>query len=493
MFALLLTSSLAVQAAVAPPAIQREFRGAWIATVGNINWPSKPGLPVTQQKAELLAMLDRAVELRLNAIIFQARPAAEVLYESTKEPWSEYLTGQLGKAPEPAYDPLAMVIAQAHKRGLELHAWFNPFRVRLPSAKSPLTANHLAKSQPGWVRTYGNQLWLDPGEAKARAFAIEVILDVVQRYDVDGIHIDDYFYPYPEKDAKGALIPFPDGTTWKRYQDAGGKLPIADWRRGNVNQFVEQLHAGVKARKRWVKVGISPFGIWRPGHPASVKGMDAYAVLYADAKLWLEKGWCDYLAPQIYWTIDAPAQSYPVLLKWWVEQSVEKRHVWPGNFVAKVTPGGWKPEEIVNQVNLTRKEPGATGNIHFGWRAMTAGNLGATLREQVYQEPALVPPLPWLDDQPPGQPQVRVQRDATANTTITWSPTGGERVWQWTVQVSRGGRWQTQILAGDKTLLLLNDSAKGAEWVAVAAVDRCGNASLPTVLDLTKSVTAKQP
>ena len=185
---------------VVPPLPLREFRGAWVASVGNIDWPAKPGLPVAQQKTDLLALLDRAAQLRLNAIIFQVRPACDALYASKLEPWSEYLTGELGRAPMPFYDPLEFAVAEAHRRGLELHAWFNPFRARHPSAVSPLASNHVSRRQPQWVRTYGRSLWLDPGERGAQDYSLSVVLDVVRRYNVDGVHIDDYFYPYPEID-----------------------------------------------------------------------------------------------------------------------------------------------------------------------------------------------------------------------------------------------------------------------------------------------------
>lgn len=221
-------------APLAPPEPMREFRGAWIATVANIDWPSKPGLPVAQQKAELIALLDRAAQLHFNAIIFQVRPACDAMYASSLEPWSEYLTGTQGQAPEPFYDPLAFAIEEAHKRGLELHAWFNPYRARHLKAKSPVAPNHISQTHPEWVRKYGGQLWLDPGEPGVREHILRVVLDVVNRYDVDGVQFDDYFYPTPEKDADGHEIDFPDEASWKKYGEATG-LSRDDWRRENVN------------------------------------------------------------------------------------------------------------------------------------------------------------------------------------------------------------------------------------------------------------------
>jgi len=268
---------------VAPPKLMREFRAAWVATVANIDWPSSKGLTTAEQKAELLAILDRAAQLRLNAIIFQVRPACDALYASELEPWSEFLTGTMGKAPQPYYDPLALAVEEAHKRGLELHAWFNPYRAGHSSSKSPVPANHVSREHPQWVRRYGSQLWLDPGEKEVQDYSLRVVMEVVRSYNIDGVHFDDYFYPYPEKDGRGQVIPFPDSSSWRRYKEAGGRLGREDWRRENVNLFVMRVSQSVHATKPWVKFGISPFGIWRPGSPPQVKGLDAYEALFADS------------------------------------------------------------------------------------------------------------------------------------------------------------------------------------------------------------------
>src|SRR5579871_3371768 len=300
-----------------PPPVPREFRGVWVATVANIDWPSKPGLSTDQQKAEMLAILDKAAQLKLNAIIFQVRPGCDALYDSRLEPWSEYLTGQMGRAPDSYYDPLAFAVEEAHKRGLELHAWFNPYRARHAEAKSSISPDHVSQMHPDLVKQYGRSLWLDPGEKAVQDYSLSVILDVVRRYDIDGVHIDDYFYPYKETDAQNKVLPFPDDASWQKYVQSGGTLSRDDWRRQNVDTFIERLYKGVKEVKPWVKFGISPFGIWRPGYPAQVKGFDAYQELNADSRKWLRNGWLDYWTPQLYWKIDQTGQSYPVLLKWW--------------------------------------------------------------------------------------------------------------------------------------------------------------------------------
>ncbi|MBK6459184.1 MAG: family 10 glycosylhydrolase [Gemmatimonadetes bacterium] len=332
---------------IAPP-LPREFRAVWVATVTNIDWPSRPGLPVDSQKTELLAILDLAAAVRLNAVIFQVRPGGDALYQSHLEPWSYFLTGQQGRAPQPMWDPLAFAVAEAHKRGMELHAWFNPYRAGHPrdttGTKSPL---HLSRTNPAVVHRYGPYTWMDPGEAVVRRKTIDVVVDVVRRYDVDGVHIDDYFYPYPERTRRGREIPFPDERSWRAYKAREGTLSRDDWRRQNVDQLVQELYTAIKRAKPWVKFGISPFGIWRPGYPESVRGFDAYDRLYADSRKWLNEGWVDYWTPQLYWKLGAPLQSYRDLLAWWRAENRLGRNLWPGNYTSRASarrsapwPGG---------------------------------------------------------------------------------------------------------------------------------------------------------
>lgn len=461
-----------------PPAPPREFRGVWIATVDNIDWPSRPGLPAEQQQAELIALLDRAAQLRLNAVVFQIRPACDALYASKLEPWSDFLTGQMGKAPEPYYDPLAFAVAEAHRRGLELHAWFNPYRAHHPASKVPVSPEHISKTRPELVKEYGRYLWLDPGEKAVQEHSLSVLLDVVRRYDVDGVHIDDYFYPYKEKDAEGKILPFPDDPSWQKYQASGGTLSRDDWRRENVDSFIRRVYEGIKKEKPSVRFGISPFGIWRPGYPAQIQGFDQYSELYADARKWLQEGWVDYFTPQLYWRIEPPAQSYPVLLKWWTEQNPHARHLWPGNFASPVTAGKWPLEEMVNQVRVTREQPGATGNVFFSAKdLMKPGGVGDALAGGPYAAPALVPASTWLGKKPPGKPKVTFGKDGPA---LSWAPGSGENPWLWVVQLRRGGQWTTEVLPAGKDRWPLAEA--GAEQAAVSAVDRLGNQGPPAVV-----------
>jgi uncharacterized lipoprotein YddW (UPF0748 family) len=455
------------------PPLEREFRGVWVASVSNIDWPSRRGLPVDRQKAELIAILDRARELRLNAVILQVRPAGDALYASQLEPWSEYLTGTMGRAPEPFYDPLAFAVEEAHRRGLELHAWFNPYRAKHPSARSAASSGHISRTRPELVREYGTHLWMDPGEQAVQDHSLRVILDVVRRYDIDGVHIDDYFYPYKERDRAGRIIDFPDQPSWNRYRAAGGTLSRDDWRRNNVDSFVERLYTEIKREKRWVRFGVSPFGIWRPGYPAQVRGLDAYTELYADARKWLVNGWLDYFAPQLYWPVAQQAQSYPVLLDWWVEQNRHGRHIWPGNFTSRVGPDrarNWTASELLDQIELTRLRPGATGNVHFSMRTLMGDPDGISRRlAAAYQQPAVVPASPWLGGEPPPPPRLSL-RSRSAGAVLEISHEHG-KPWLLAVRTRSGVDWSTQVVPGDTRTVVLS---RIPDEVVVTAFDRLG-------------------
>ena len=464
----------------APPPVPREFRGVWVATVDNIDWPSRPGLPVDSQQAELVALLDRADALNLNAVILQVRPAADALYDSQVEPWSAVLTGAQGQAPDPRWDPLDFAVSEAHRRGLELHAWFNPYRARSRGAKGNAARMHVSRTMPNIVKAYGPYLWMDPGEPAVRRHTVNVILDVVNRYDVDGVHIDDYFYPYPERDRGGRPIPFPDARSWERYRSSGGTLSKEDWRRQNVDLLVETLYRQIKQAKPWVKFGVSPFGIWRPGNPESVRGLDAYSTLYADSKRWLNEGWLDYFTPQLYWSVGARQQSYPVLLDWWSSQNVHGRHLWPGNAPYKVTVSGsarWPADEIVRQIALTRETPGAAGNVHFSMTSLrNAETLATRLQQGPYSLPALVPASPWLSSGMLQPPHVEHAADAEGVVVrIRSVPASSPPRW-WLVRSRYADGWRMQVVDANATTVLLPLDVRGTppEVVAVNAIGLSG-------------------
>ena len=468
-----------------PPQVSREFRGVWIASVSNIDWPSKPGLSTAAAKRELLTMLDRARAAGLNAVILQVRPAGDALYASKLEPWSEYLTGRQGRAPSPRWDPLAFAVAESDRRGLELHAWFNPYRAQHPSAKGPLAASQIANRQPSLVKTYGTHRWMDPGEPAVRAHTRKVILDVVKRYDIDGVHIDDYFYPYKERNEAGRMIDFPDSASFARYVNAGGAMTRDDWRRENVNLLVKELHDGIHETKPWVKFGISPFGIWRPGFPWQIRGFDAYTELYADARKWLTEGWLDYFSPQLYWPVTQVPQSYPVLLRWWAQQNRYGRHIWPGNFTSRIGDASrtaWLTPEIESQIAATRGEAGSSGNVHFSAKVFLddRDSVATRLGRGAYAMRALVPQSPWLDVPTHGAPAIDIRRAKSGALSVHLRASPSESPRWWLVQ-SRGadGSWSSALVSGALREIPI---AARADRVSVRAVDRAAIEGPMTVM-----------
>ena len=453
---------------------QREFRGAWVASVANIDWPSRSGLSVERQQAELLGILDRMQELNLNALVLQIRPAGDALYASELEPWSSWLTGTQGQAPQPYYDPLAFAIAESHKRNIELHAWFNPYRAQNADTYS-LAADHMARKFPQYAYRYGDLLWMDPGAEEVQDQTYNVILDVVRRYDVDGIHLDDYFYPYPQ----GGLD-FPDDRTYNAYRNKGGTLTRGDWRRDNVNRLVERLYTGVHAVKPHVKFGISPFGIYRPGQPAGIEGMDQYAQIYADPKLWLERGWVDYMAPQLYWPIDRYAQSYPVLLDWWLSNNPNRRHIYAGNYLSQIDGAGWPVSEFQRQVDISRQGADrlSLGNIFFSMKMFSNNRQGVNdvFKASVYPTPALTPKMEWLDALAPNPPS---QVQATSNL-IRWDGDDSGDVRSWSLYYKKGQTWSLWKVLNAETVSVTVPPGV----YAVTAVDATANESPAAVIEV---------
>jgi len=466
------------------PDLLREFRGVWVATVANIDWPSKPGLSSDEQQRQALAILDQVASMKMNVVVLQVRTSCDALYASPHEPWSYYLTGAQGKPPEAYYDPLEFWVEQAHQRGLELHAWFNPFRAKNSGQRYEDCEEHISRTRPDLVKRYGNDatsyLWLDPGEADARQHSLKVFMDVLHRYDVDGIHIDDYFYPYPVEE-----LPFPDDPAWTRYRDSAGGLERDDWRRHNMNVFIEQLYAAIKQSKPHVKFGISPFGIWKPGHPSSVAGFSQYDKLYADAKLWWNEGWCDYYTPQLYWSITAPQQSFPALLAWWSAQNTKGRHLVPGLYTGRIgnPTRSFSPEQIESQVFLARHMPGSSGCIHFSMKSLLENREGIAdrLRDNAYLQAAVTPACTWVEDRPPDAPQVSVEK-AADGFLVTWKTLGGQPIRRWCVYTLQKSSWQLSIVSGDQNSMTLPENPEAPlRAVAVRALDYAGNESPATL------------
>ncbi|MEQ8822016.1 MAG: family 10 glycosylhydrolase [Sumerlaeia bacterium] len=455
-----LAAVLPLSAAESLPEVPREFRAAWVATVANIDWPTKPGLSTEEQKAEAIAILDKTADMNMNAIVLQVRPAADALYPSKLEPWSYYLTGQQGKAPEPYYDPLEFWVDEAHARGIELHCWFNPYRAGHPTQKGEFSDDSVQKTKPQIVRQLASKgfFWMDPAMKETQDHSIAVVMDVVNRYDVDGIHFDDYFYPYPSYN-DGA--DFPDDESWAAYQASGGTMERGDWRREAVNDFVHRLYDEIKDAKPHVMLGISPFGIARPGKPREIKGFDQYATLYADTEKWLDEGWVDYFTPQLYWNINQVPQSFPLLLGWWVQNNPHDRHIWPGLYTSRFgTPGDdrYNIEELENQILITRGMPGATGHVHFSMKAFMNNpeELAARIADKLYSEAALVPASPWLGDDEPGQPAVTATANEAANqVVVSWKPEDKDEAFLYLVQMKRGGDWDHRIVSGSSDSVTL--------------------------------------
>lgn len=366
---------------------RRELRGMWIATVANTDWPSAPGLPPARQRQELLDLLDLAVERRLNAVMLQVRPTADAFWPSPYEPWAAYLTGTQGR--DPGWDPLGTAVHEAHRRGLELHAWFNPYRVANSDDPARLAPTHPARLHPEWTVPYGGKLYYNPGLPVVRRFVQDAMLDAVRRYPVDAVHWDDYFYPYP---VAGQV--FGDDAAWAAY---GAGFPDRDaWRRHNTDLLVRETAARIRAVRPRTRFGISPFGVWRnaasdPLGSATTAGVQTYDDLHADTRGWVRRGWIDYIVPQVYWNIGFAAADYAVLVAWWadvVRGTRVRLHI--GEALYKVgnpaQPAPWQdPRELLRHLDLCAGYPQVRGNVYFSASQVAADPLGAmTLVQERY-------------------------------------------------------------------------------------------------------------
>ncbi|TDD26159.1 glycoside hydrolase family 10 protein [Nonomuraea diastatica] len=405
---------------------KRELRGVWIATTQNIDWPSKTGLSPAKQRAEYLKILDSAAQRHLNAVFVQVRPASDALYKSSLEPWSQYLTGTAGK--DPGWDPLPFLIDEAHQRGMEFHAWFNPYRASYGDSTAKLPAGHPARKHPGWTVKYGGRLYYNPGLPAVRHHVTKVITDVVGRYDVDGVHFDDYFYPYPVAGAK-----FDDGAAFKKH---GKGKKLADWRRDNVNTLVAEVDKAVHDAKNHVKFGISPFGIWRntSNDPSGSKtsGMSAYDSIYADARAWIKSGTVDYVLPQLYWPRGHRLADYNTLARWWareVKGTDVQLYIGHGLYrVGAADDKAWrKPGELAAQVGVNRKLKQVDGSVYFSAKQVLSDPLGSVdrLAKSRYGRPALPPLMKERGGQAPAPPAGAQASDGT----LSWAPSEGARAY----------------------------------------------------------------
>ena len=400
LLALFLATGVGAQIQQQSPYPKREFRGAWIQAVNG----QFRGIPTEKLKQTLIDQLNSLQGAGINAIIFQVRPEADALYASQLEPWSRFLTGVQGQAPSPYWDPMQFMIDECHKRGMEFHAWINPYRVKT-SLKSELSPNHLYNIHPEWFVTYNNQLFFDPALPESRRHICMVVADIVSRYDVDAIHMDDYFYPYP---AKG--MDFPDDASFARY--GGGFTNRADWRRSNVNILIQKIHENIRGLKPWVKFGISPFGIYRneKNDPLGSKtnGLQNYDDLYADVLLWARNGWVDYNIPQIYWQIGHPAADYETLVKWWAKNT-ENRPLFIGqsvmNTIQNADPKNPSMNQLPRKMALERAYQTIGGSCQWPASAVVenAGKYRDALVQEYHKYPALVPVFDFMDDKAPGK------------------------------------------------------------------------------------------
>lgn len=401
------------------PILKREFRGGWIATVTNLDWPSSRTLTVAQQKAELLLLLDTLKNAGINVVVFQVRTECDALYNSPYEPWSYWLTGTQGTAPSPLYDPLEFVVEETHKRGMELHAWFNPYRAERSVGNYTLSPQHVTVQHPDWALTCGTIKLIDPGLPQVREHIVKVITDVVSRYDIDGIHMDDYFYPYPPNQ-----ITNQDDSTFANHNR--GFVDRGDWRRDNVNLTIKMINDSTKAIKPKLKFGMSPFGIWKNGVPSGITGLDAYNVIYCDAMAWMKEEAIDYLVPQLYWPFGG-SQDFGTLMPWWADSCASYGvHYYPGIAAYKLdeTSSQYNDTEIPRQIRAIRNNSDkCQGEIYFRAKKFVTNPKGFadSIKTDLNRTIALVPTMPWLDSIPPNPATNFVATISAGDTVLlTW-------------------------------------------------------------------------
>lgn len=433
----------------------RQLRGMWLTTVSNRDWPSRPGLDEETVKAEYRGWLDLAQRMNHNAIFVHVRPSGDAFWPSRFAPWSHWLTGRTD-GQSPGWDPLAFMVAETHARNIEFHAWFNPYKAGQTGTVEGLPPNHPLHQHPDWAITYpagssGARVFYNPGIPEARRFVEDSILEVAANYDIDGVHFDDFFYPYPSDGQD-----FPDGEAFARYGDGASK---GDWRRRNVDLFVQETYTRLKQLKPWVKFGISPFGIWRnqatDPRGSATRGLQSYDAIYADTRRWVAEGWLDYIVPQLYWHIGFDVADYSALLPWW-SKTLMGTHVqlYIGQADYRIgQKGAWSdPAELDRQLALNR-EYNVSGSVHFSARQVRDNSLGAVdrYREAHYRAPALVPAMPHLPGVRPRPPSLSEgRRNAAGAVSLVWRADGDlpmSRHAVYRVDLSSDGDAPAQLIA----------------------------------------------
>ncbi len=488
------------------PQVGREMRAIWVASVVNIDLPYYP--KETKDVVELIkqdidAVLDKVSELNFNTVFVQVRPTADVFYQSDIEPWSYWLFHEQGLAPPDDFDPLQYWLDEAHKRGIRFHAWLNPFRITTPQMSlADLDENNVALKHPDWVKSIGTSskqyLWLDPGIPEARQYVNEVIEELVSGYNIDGVVLDDYFYPYQDYYAKGQS--FPDKESYQNYLSSSKKpLNVKDWRRSNINTFIREINDSIHEIKSDLLFGVSPFGIWRPGYPNKIRGKDAYNEIYTDSRQWLEQGWLDYFVPQLYWDIGQEAQSFTSLFTWWQDQNSQERHLWAGiktvfsetnaaSFDAKELA---KLHENARQIQATRLLSDNTPGVAlFSFNHLT-GLEGDYLKERIYGNAALVPQSPWRSTLDLKVPQLQMTQQKGDNY-LSWQNVQGS--FNYVVYLKKNkslikndGNWKVVILPASQVSIKLDDYY---DEIVVSSVDRLGN-EYQTALSKNTSIIQK--
>lgn len=473
-----------------PRYAKTDFRGMWIASVVNIDWPARRGQSAQAQQQQLIDWFDLAKSNNFNAVVLQVRPTADTFWPSDKEPWSRWLTGTQGQ--DPGYDPLAFAVEEAHARGLQLHAWFNPYRVTMTKSLKNLTPDHPAKLNPDWVIRKDGKWYYNPGVPEARAHVVETIMEAVERYDIDGVHFDDYFYPYP-----GSGKPFRDKKTYRQY---GAQYATrADWRRANTDSLIKELSDRIEATKPWVQFGVSPFAVWRnqrtdPEGSATRAGVQTYDQLYADTRKWVREGWIDYIAPQIYWTRGFKIADYEAITRWWADEiDVAKANghnvgLYIGEATYRAgtrTTKDWRKKNVlVQHRKFTRTFPQVSGAIYFSAKDVKADRRGTTTRlvNRFYSRPAIAP----MFGQPTGAPPAPPANLRSRNGQLTWASSDNNAVSYAIYQVPTTTPQNCALADATNLAAIVPASGSPMQWqgttegtTVITAIDRWGRESAP--------------